>query len=188
MVFNEAALPPRGILEVLGRVLLVVTMGHLLVFYRDTGWPAKHRTFIHSEEKGEKPVCNIPILTSNFILLKKKYMSLFSKCSEFARNATTHCGTLFCLELYLDFLAILENYTTKINTAEASCHQYNNEPLSIWSCNILVILLHTGYEHLIASLFEYLLINNRFIYWKVSWVSHWLGERGIIHVRRIYLI
>lgn len=34
MVSNEVVLPPRGILEVLGRVLLVVTMGYLLVFCR----------------------------------------------------------------------------------------------------------------------------------------------------------
>lgn len=92
-----------------------------------------------------------------------------------------HTVVLFCLELYLDLLAILENCITKINTADATCHQYNNGPLSIRSCDILVIL-HTGYEHLIASLclplLEYLHTNNS-IYWKVTWVSHWFwGENN----------
>lgn len=69
--------------------------GILSVKTRDTGQPVTHRSFSHSEEKGEKPVYNCLNLTSNFIL-HEGHFCMFSKFSEFSRKANTHYSPLLC--------------------------------------------------------------------------------------------
>ena len=69
--------------------------GILSVKTRDTGRPVTHRSFSHSEEKGEKPVYNCLSLTPNFIL-HEGHFCMFSKFSEFSRKATTHYSPLLC--------------------------------------------------------------------------------------------